>query len=239
MYRKTLFLTVVLVFSLTLCFALTYAEDVAKKQKTQGEFAVQLCKAMGIDVPTGDYIAQLQNQGISPQDGWNAEKPISNTEMANLLAKALGLEKEVEKRVAKKVQEAYRNKATVIRTEGDVKVKTANESNWTPAEVGMKLSQAATIKTGKKSWAELRVGMVGGIRIKENTEVVLNELSSKPNGSENIILYMNIGEMLVDARGIAKDTDFQVRTPTTIAAVRGTIYNVKIEGETTEVKEAK
>lgn len=223
--------------ALLFCFAVT-AAPVVEQQKTQGDFAVQLCKAMGIEVPTGDYIAQLEAKGISPEGGWKANKPISNAEMAGLLAKALGLEKEVEAKTAKKLEEAYRDKATVIRFEGNVNVKTAKEAGWIPAEIGMKLSKADSIKTGPESWIELRVGMVGGIRIKENSEVNLSELSTTPSGGENIILYMTIGEMLVDVRGIAPGSDFQVHTPTTVAAVRGTIYNVKISGELTQILEA-
>lgn len=223
---------------LTLFVILAFAQEKAEKQKTQGEFAVQLCRALGLEVPAGDYIAQLEARGIVPEGGWQVDKPMSNTEMANILAKALGLEKEIEERVARKVEEAYRDKATIIKLEGRVEVKIGEVGDWVPAEVGMKLTKNDSIKTGPESWADLRVGMVGGVKIKENSEVKLSELSSNPDGSENVILYMTVGDMLVDARGIPKGTSFQVHTPTTVAAVRGTIYNVKIVGERTEIKEA-
>lgn len=235
MFRKGL----ILIYCIGLCLfgATAFAQEKESEQKTQGEFAVQLCKALGLEVPAGDYIAQLEAQGISPEGGWQPDKPMTNTEMADMLAKALGLEKEIEEKVALKVEEAYRDKATIIKLAGKVEVK-IGEGNWIPAEEGMKLALNDSIRTGPDSWADLRVGMVGGVKIKENSEIKLSELSSNPDGSENIILYMTIGEMLVDVRGIQKDSDFQVHTPTTVAAVRGTIYNVKVEGEKTELKEA-
>lgn len=237
MSRKWIF---AIISSIFVCFCITLANAQEKQQgqRTQGEFAVQLCKALGLEVPAGDYIAQLEAQGIFPEDGWVSDKPINNTEMANMLSKALGLEKEIEEKVAQKVEEAYRDKATIIKLEGKVEVK-IGEGDWIPAEEGMKLTQNDSIRTGAGSWADLRVGMVGGVKIKESSEIKLSELSSNPDGSENIILYMTLGEMLVDARGIQKDSDFQVQTPTTVAAVRGTIYNVKVVGEKTELKDTK
>lgn len=229
-------LGMILCLLVTLLAASGFAQERQMGQKTQAEFAIQLCKALGLEVPAGDYIAQLEANGIIPADGWQADKPISNTEMADMLAKALGIEKDVEERVSRKVEEAYRDKATIIKLAGKVEVKTGKSENWVPAEEGMKLSYNDSIKTGPGSWADLRVGMVGGVKIKENSEIKLSELSSNPDGSENIILYMTIGEMLVDVRGIQKGSDFQVHTPTTVAAVRGTIYNVKVVGEKTELK---
>lgn len=210
-----------------------------EEQKKQGEFAVQLCKALGLEVPAGDYIAQLEARGIAPEGGWQIDKPMTNTEMANILAKALGLEKEIEARVAGKVDEAYRDKATVIKLAGKVDVKIGKKGDWIPAEEGMKLTRDDSIRTGPDSWADLRIGIVGGVKIKENSEIKLSELSSNPDGTENIILYMTIGDMLVDVRGLQKGSDFQVITPTTVAAVRGTIYNVKVVGGKTEIEEAK
>lgn len=235
MFKRGLFL----ICCIGLCiFSITaFAQEKQSEQKTQGEFAVQLCKALGLEVPAGDYIAQLDAQGISPEGGWQPDKPMTNTQMADMLAKALGLEKEIEERVAQKVDEAYRDQATIIKLAGKVEVR-IGEGSWAPASEGMKLTHNDSIRTGPDSWADLRVGMVGGVKIKENSEIKLSELSSNPDGSENIILYMTIGEMLVDVRGIQKGSDFQVQTPTTVAAVRGTIYNVKVEGEKTELKEA-
>lgn len=231
--KRMFLLFLVLFFAVIFVFP-SFAEE---KKKTQGEFAIQLCRALGLEVPAGDYIAQLESHGIVPEGGWQESKLITDAEMADLLTKSLGLEKKVEEKVAIKVDEAYRNKATVIKFEGTVEVRIGEKGDWVPAQEGMKLSQNDSIKTGPNSWADLKVGVVGGLKIKANSELKLSELSSNPNGSENIILYMSLGEALVDARGIKKDSDFQVQTATTVAAVRGTIYNVKVSKDKTEIKE--
>lgn len=225
----------VIVLSLVCISLNTHGEKV----KTQGEFAIQLSKAIGLEMPTDDYIAQLEEKGITPEGGWQPDKPISNEEMASLLVRALGLQQEAAKRTEAKVEKAYRDRATILKLEGNVFVKLSEEEDWIPAKIGMKLSQKAAIKTAAGSWAELRVGMVGGVRIKENTELSLLEMTSATDGSENIILYMNVGELLVDARGISPNSDFQVRTPTTVAGVRGTIYTIKVAEGLTELKEAR
>jgi len=208
---------------------------IGKTQKTQGEFAMQLCKALGLKASEGNYITALNARGITPKEGWKADSRITNREMANLLAKALGIETSGGK-IAKKAEEAYRNKAIIVGMQGQINVKIGEAKNWKQAKISMELSQADSVKTGNNSWVKLRVGTMGIVKIKENTEIKLSKLSSNPNGSENIILYMNIGEILVDARGIPENSDFQVNTPTTVAAVRGTIYSVKVTGETTEIK---
>lgn len=234
MSKKTVvFLCISLLLTLYLVFS------VSAEGKKQSQFAAQLCNALGIEVTDGNYIAPLEAKGIVPENGWNPENTLSNKEMATLLAKAMGLEQEIDEKVSNKLNQAYRNKATIIRLEGTVSVKVDNNADWVIAETGMKLSQDDSIKTGPQSWAELRVGMVGGVRVKENTELDLIELSSKTGKAENIILYLNLGEMLVDARGIDTDTSFQVRTATTVAGVRGTIYNIKVGENLTEIEDTK
>lgn len=229
---KFLNITIVIIITCLL------ASIAVAQQKTQAEFAVQLCKVIGIDVSNDNCIPQLEKKDIIPHGGWQPDRPISNREMGDLLISALGLEKGLNQKVAAKLNKAYRDKATILRIQGKVFIRLNNDSEWVPAQEGMKLSQDASIKTEKDSWAELRVGMVGGVRIKQNTELNLVELSSTSVGSENIILYMNVGEMLVDVRGIDPDSDFQVRTPTTIAGVRGTIYNIAVKEDITEINAA-
>lgn len=215
-----------------------FAEEIQEKQKTQGEFAVQLCKALGMEVPAENCISQLESRGIVPEGGWQASKPINNAEVAALMTKALGMEDKIEKRVTAEVDAAYRNKATIIKLEGKVEVKIGDKGGWAAAQEGMKLTQNDSVKTGPKSYADLKLGVIAGIKIRENTELRLSELSSNPDGAENVTLYLDLGEVLVDARGIKKGSDFQVHTPTTVAAVRGTIYNVKVSEEgKTEIKE--
>jgi hypothetical protein len=100
----------------------------------------------------------------------------------------------------------------------------------------MQLTIGDSIKTGASSFVSLRAGRFGRISITENSTLSLKEIKYlKERDTENIILNLARGEAVIDARDIKKGSRFAIQTPTTVAAVRGTIYSVKIaNGETVQ-----
>ena len=74
MNKRSLLIGVICVFFISSILVLSaYSED----QKTQGEFAQQLCKALGLDITKGDHIKQLESRSVIPEGGWQETKPIS------------------------------------------------------------------------------------------------------------------------------------------------------------------
>lgn len=196
-----------------------------------GQFAVQLAKLMGLgNLSESDAVSQIKAKGIDIGD---PTKALSKKEMADILAKILNFDM----KTAENMDIANQGKATIIAVEGDVEVKVNKASQWAKAAIGMELNEESSIRTGAGSYADIKVGMIGSVKVKENTELSLESLQAKNNGSENIILNITIGEMLVNVQGIPPKTNWTTVTPTTVAAVRGTIYTVSVHPTKTELTE--
>jgi hypothetical protein len=205
---------------------------------TRSEYIKQIAKLLGVDTgftentPATEYVEILNEKGFEI-DAANLESPIKDEEKSALINTVIRLKLENKE----KVLEGTPNKATVDEVVGNVAVLFEGKDNWTPANVGMLLGLGDIVKTGVASYIYLRVGKFGRIAIRENSELALKELSYLPaKNTEKIVLNLTKGETLVDARDIKKNSHFEVQTPTTLAAVRGTVYSVKIvdDGKMTE-----
>lgn len=243
MKKNLLLLTAMIAFTIGFIFY-GFTQEIKTtepRQMTQGEFVVQLVKALGLDSglmdssTISDYIERLKANSIEPVEGFQPDKLITKEEKAFLISKALKLATKV---VEQGEQKQYiRDKAVVIHLEGDVKVKCGDSLEWINAEKGMKLSEKDYIRTGSNSLVDLSVGIAGRVRIKENTELLLKTLSSRSDGkAETVCLYLAMGEMTVDVTKLSEDSLFLTTTPTTTVGVRGTIYNVKVAESKTEIK---
>jgi outer membrane protein assembly factor BamB len=108
-------------------------------------------------------------------------------------------------------------------------------NNNVPAEIGDIVKESDTIVTAPDSFCDIRMG--GSIiRIKENSKVIFSSLLRKENG-ESITLGMSEGKMLCKPKKLLKSESFTVKTPTAIAAVRGTQFTIETDkDQTTSVK---
>lgn len=220
------------VFVFFFCFILVYAEE--QVTQTQGEFIVKFVKSLGLEyklkegATVTDYVVLLKEEGFTLLGGFDPNKIITKEEKAELLSQILSRSAVAEKGYESSA-EVYRNKALIERIEGEVFVKIEEEGEWIPAKVNMELTEGSWIKTGKGSVVHLRVGVAGRVVVKENSELKLRELTTKPGKvAESILMYLALGEMTVDVRFVNPDSTFETHTPTTVAAVRGTIYTVKV-----------
>ncbi len=104
---------------------------------------------------------------------------------------------------------------------GDVKI--SGSAGEVSANPGDQVKATDTIKTGKNSVADLVFGTSGVIRIKENSKVTIASIADK-TGSDTVI-DMDNGKVLLTLSKL-KGTGFKVKTPTAVAAVRGTSFTV-------------
>lgn len=217
---------ILVVLSLAFSFPI-YAQEEAITREAYIKQIVQLMdlESKLPEKPEGtDYVRILNEIGfdISAE---NLGSPITPEEKSSLINEVISYK--LEKR--EKAPEGIVNKAIVDEVSGEVLVLIEGKEQWVKAEKGMELGIGDTIKTGIASYIYLRVGRFGKITIRENSELILKELSYLPErDTENIILNLAMGETIVDSRDIKKGSRFEVQTPTTLAAVRGTIYSVKI-----------
>lgn len=125
---------------------------------------------------------------------------------------------------------AYRE-AFVIAVEGTVEIKPAGQPEWVPAEVGMELKQGDEIRTG--AFSEIEIAFEEEeeniIRIDEEAELTLRELTTDMiTGGESTSLGLDLGGVLARLEELPEESEFEVRTPTAVAGVRGTGFRVEL-----------
>lgn len=245
--KNKIFKCIALCIVILLAVGIYYRVTSAQGKLTGGEFVIKLVESLSLDyklqegATVDDYINLLKEEGIGFPADFNPAKPITREQKADLLSQVLAIE-EVEMEKAQLRMEVYRDKAVIKKIVGNVMIKREGADEWVPAKLDMELTEGDYIKTGPDSTVFLRVGVAGRIEIRENSELLLKNLATQiDKKSENILIYLAMGESSVDARYIHKGTTFEVHTPTTVAAVRGTIYVVKVrptDGKT-EIREGR
>jgi hypothetical protein len=99
----------------------------------------------------------------------------------------------------------------------------------TPLEKGDKVAVGTTIKTGADARAVIVITPRSAIRISENSEVVIETVDEAASPKQVMIDLKDgsLGALLKpNASG---ELDFKVRTPSGVAAARGTFYSVAVK----------
>ncbi len=140
-----------------------------------------------------------------------------------LLCFSFGINAEEESRISR-----------VLTIEGDVFVKSPDVPDAVSAHPGMALNERDIIITGKDSKAVLNVNgraESATVEVDENSQLMLLELKKdKKTGTENTLLDLAVGKILVKARELRDpDSKFEVKTPTSVVGVRGTNFSVEVE----------
>jgi len=130
-------------------------------------------------------------------------------------------------------QETSQRVAVIMQVEGKVEVKTAAKA-WQPARVGMALNQNDTIRTKKNSSATLNLdgkAQTAIVEVKEKTELSLAEMVAvKDKDIQRTLLDLSLGNILIKAKKLhSGKSSFEVKTPTSVVAVRGTTFAVSVE----------
>jgi len=122
--------------------------------------------------------------------------------------------------------------ATITSLKGNVEVMSPNEP-WKTATAGMVLNQSSVIRTKMNSQATVNLdgGDTATVIVKESSQLMLADLAqNKAEGSQKTMLDLALGQILIKAKKIHSDkTSFEVKTPTSIVAVRGTTFSVAVE----------
>ncbi|MBL7155777.1 MAG: FecR domain-containing protein [Candidatus Omnitrophica bacterium] len=129
----------------------------------------------------------------------------------------------IEKRVGK-----------IVTLKGAAEVKTPDKDAWSSAKVGMVLNEGDIIKTkgGAKAILNLNgMGQTATVEVGENAQLMLSRLVvDKKTGTEKTLLDLAMGEILIKAQKVhTPESQFEVKTPTSVVGVRGTKFAVKVE----------
>ena len=108
------------------------------------------------------------------------------------------------------------------------KVELSTTSNkWTRAKPNQPVFEGNIIRTQAKSRCEITLTGGGKVRIGENSELELNEVDVNPM-SKNFNANLKKGNVWVSAKAaFGEKKNIAVRTPTAVAAIRGTKYRAK------------
>lgn len=124
-----------------------------------------------------------------------------------------------------KKETQIKNSAKIMFAIGDVKIKTGKD--WNSAREKMELHEGNEIKTGPGSQCNIVVGRESFISVKEKSHMILATLFKDVSGMENSSVELKIGKSVLNPKKLLKGESFSVKTPTAIAAVRGTRFVVE------------
>jgi hypothetical protein len=119
--------------------------------------------------------------------------------------------------------------AIITFSSGKVLVLKDGKDDWQTAETGRSLVEGDMIKTFAGGSAELTISPENKILLKENTCVSIRELVSDSNTQGGKTeLFMIEGKVKAVIDRIESGSSFSIKTPTSIAGVRGTIFYLNV-----------
>lgn len=111
---------------------------------------------------------------------------------------------------------------------GDVRLE--RDGRLTPLEAGEVLGAGDTVLTGALSFAELRCQDEIIIRIKQNSRFRIDGMTRDGEGTLRVGLDLSSGTALLSFGKLRRGDVAEVRTPTSVAGVRGTSFGVSVSG---------
>ena len=129
-------------------------------------------------------------------------------------------------------QGAAERTATIVRLKGIVEVKTAEEG-WMPARRGMVLREGDAIRTKADSSTVISLDgrdQTALVEVREESHLALAKMLGDPKeGSQDTLFDLGIGDILIKAKKFdTEKSKFEVKTPISFVAVRGTIFSVSV-----------
>ncbi|MCS6984002.1 MAG: FecR family protein [Leptospiraceae bacterium] len=95
------------------------------------------------------------------------------------------------------------------------------------AKAGTLVKNQDRVKTGIKSRMDIQLQEGVALSLKEESEISIEDLSELMQGETQDKLYLSRGAIFVKIIKLNQGSQFQVRTPTLVASVRGTAFYLK------------
>jgi len=123
------------------------------------------------------------------------------------------------------VLSVYSQSGTIRELSGEVELKPAGASAYTPAKAGSLVAQDTIVSTGFKSTAIIEVGS-NVITVRPLTRLSLSEIQSSAN-AESLNINLQAGRIKVDVKPPAgTKANTVVQSPSATASVRGTSFEM-------------
>jgi hypothetical protein len=127
--------------------------------------------------------------------------------------------------------------ATIVFVKGKAEVQRSGERAWRPAELQMAVSPGDKLSTEAGAELEIRLDDGSVLKLKDKSLLELDAMEKKVKPLTTITsLKLGLGKLLGCVRKLSsRESKFEVTTPTAVAGVRGTVFAVFAEGDSTEL----
>jgi phage tail protein X len=124
-------------------------------------------------------------------------------------------------------------KGVITYLEGQVQVKRAGENQWSPARPNMILSENDQVKALSQARVEFILDNQSALRLSENSLLIIQKLEEDRTArKETARMEISLGRLWVrTAKLFNPASRYEVKTPTVIAGVQGTTYQVQVIGD--------
>lgn len=120
----------------------------------------------------------------------------------------------------------------IVGVTGDVQVKRTGNNDWQNAKLNMDVLGDDLIRTKKESRCEITLLDKSVLRIGEQTEFQLTSANITRN-QKNVKGVLSKGKIWSNVTRLrSQREEFQIKTPTAVCAVRGTVYRIDADSST-------
>lgn len=128
------------------------------------------------------------------------------------------------------VRAAEAVKATLMNVEGDVQTQKKEGAKWEDAKDGARLSDGWSVKTGRDGKAVLTWGLGNVVRIFPLSSVSVEKLTGdEKTGEAASDVALGHGRVMAQVGKLTtKNSRFNIKTPTAVAGVRGTSFDLNM-----------
>ena len=130
--------------------------------------------------------------------------------------------------------ESGASEAVVTAIQGTARIYTKDSTAGRLLKKGDVLKRENEVKVAEKSRIELRFPDGTVMRLSEKSHLKLSELSfNKQTDSKNVKVDLSLGKLWANVKRLAtSDSSVEVKTTNAVAGVRGTVYRVNVEEDT-------
>ncbi|MBS0619772.1 MAG: FecR domain-containing protein [Spirochaetes bacterium] len=196
-------------FSIILISAVFIENRAAQDRKEEEKLQI-------IEVKRGDTLSKISKKYLEDPSQWPALLKYNKVANPNLIQP--GMKLKVPANLGKKPA------AVVIYKSGVAQFVRAQETNWKEVFIKLGLFNEDQIKTGANGNVHLQLTNSSVLRLQANTFIIVNKVSR--NGNDTIFTLQQ-GRLQAQVSDMRKTGGrLSVRTPTAVAAVRGTNFEL-------------
>ncbi|OGX11988.1 MAG: hypothetical protein A2351_07735 [Omnitrophica bacterium RIFOXYB12_FULL_50_7] len=125
--------------------------------------------------------------------------------------------------------------AEISNIQGSAWFRKSGTTEWKGAEKGMILLENDEIKTGENAKVEILLdtaGETGKLDLEANTQMRFDSMKKdSATADKTTLLNLALGKVMIKVEKLQGSSSFQVKTPTSICGVRGTLFEVTVEAQ--------